>query len=113
MNAPVQFTWVGHDGEPKTGRGVTRDVTTFGAYIVADALPSVGALMQLEIALPKVAQSPSGMCLHGEGVVLRTESSASVPRTGAGHGGFAATMQFYPESTDSVASHFENSVQGI
>jgi hypothetical protein len=109
FNAPVRFTWLSPDGEPRVGQGITRDVTTSGAYVVADEMPSVGSLVQLEIALPKVAKSPSGMCLHGEGTVLRIEF-AGYKKAGAGKCGFAAAMQFYPEWTDAVVSQLKKSV---
>jgi len=109
FKAPVRFSWRAHDGEPRTCEGVTRDVNTSGAYILADELPSVGALIQVEIALPKVAKSSSGMCLRGEGVVLRTEAGEG-RRAGAGNGGFAAEMQLYPEWTDAVVSQLKRPV---
>jgi phage terminase large subunit-like protein len=109
FNAPVRFTWLAPNGEERTSQGITRDVNTAGAYIVADELPPVGALVQLEIALPKMAKSPSGMCLHGEGIVLRTEFDG-YKSAGAGRGGFAAAMQFYPEWTDAVVSQLKSSV---
>ena len=110
LNAPARFLWASQDGEPQSGEGVTRDVSTFGVYVLTDALPPVGALVQMEIALPKLVDTGSGMHLDCEGVVLRSEPH-SAKGVGASEGGFAASMQFYPEATESVLSHPKTSGQ--
>ena len=53
-----------------------------------------------------------GMSLAGEGVVLRVEPHGS---RGAdiSQGGFAASVQFYPEASASVLSHLETSGQVV
>jgi hypothetical protein len=112
LSAPVYFLWATQDGKPQCGRGVTRDINTFGVYVLADVLPPVGALVQMEIALPKLRDTGSGMQLHGEGVVLRGEPHGS---TGAGsnEAGFAASVQFYPEAMESVLSDMKTSGQVV
>ena len=92
------FMWALHDGEPQSGRGITRDISTLGVYVVTGALPPVGARVQMEIALPKLTETGSGMQLTCEGVVLRCESGDPTKR------GFAAAAQFYPETADVVLS---------
>ena len=98
VSAPTLFMWAPQDGKPQSGSGVTRDITAFGVYVVTDALPPVGARVQIEIALPKLTEKSSGMQLHGEGVVLRSDSGVATER------GFAASAQFYPETSDVVLS---------
>ena len=54
LSAPALFLWALQDGRPQSGQGVTRDINTFGVYVLTDALPPVGALVQMEIALPRL-----------------------------------------------------------
>jgi hypothetical protein len=106
LRAPVLFDWAPQNGEPQSGRGVTRDINTFGVYIVTDALPPVGALVQMDILLPKLEAPGFGMSLAGEGIVLRVEPGRS-ESAGTSEPGFAASVQFYPETTGSALSHLE------
>jgi hypothetical protein len=105
LNAPVSFMWAPLDGRPQTGRGMTRDINTFGIYISTDALPPVGARIQIEITLPKLLNPGPGMHLHGEGVVLRCERGTTARR------GFAASAQLYPQSADAMLSQLKFSGQ--
>ena len=100
--APVSFMWAS-DGKSQSGEGVTHNVNTYGAYIVTDLLPVVGAFIQMEIVLPRISNSRASMCLQGEGVVLRTESPGA-----RGMAGFALQVQFYPAATGSFDSHFDS-----
>jgi len=100
--------WAPQDAKPQTGKGVTRDMNTFGVYVQTEAIPPVGARVQMEIVLPKLGDTGPGMHLHGEGVVLRSEPHG-FKGASAGLGGFAASVQFYPETTASVLSHLETS----
>jgi hypothetical protein len=101
LSAPALFVWSSHDGKPRSGKGVTRDINTFGVYVQTDSLPSVGSRIQMEIVLPKLADASPGMHLQGEGFVLRCEYGASPQR------GFAASAQFYPEATEAVLTQLK------
>jgi hypothetical protein len=62
----------------------------------------------MDILLPKLAYSGLGMHLTGEGVVLRVERHGpNVSNTR--EGGFAASVQFYPEAAELVLSKLKNS----
>jgi hypothetical protein len=104
LSAPVLFMWAPQDGNLQDGKGVTRDINASGVYIVTDALPTVGSLIQLEVLLPKVEFLGAGISMAGEGVVLRVESSGS-QGANPGERGFAASMHFYPEGTASALSN--------
>ena len=108
LSAPARFMWAPQDRKPHSGKGVTRDINASGVYVLTDELPAVGALIQLNILLPKLEDPGFGMSLAGEGVVLRVE-----PRGAQGNGtskpGFAASVQFYPEATASAFSRLETS----
>jgi hypothetical protein len=101
VNAPVNFMWATHGGEPQSGQGITRDINTFGVYVVTDALPSVGARVQMEITLPAFRDTGPGMQLTCEGVVLRCDGDGTPKR------GFAASAQCYPETADIVLSQLK------
>ena len=106
LSAPVLFMAAPHEGKPQTGRGMTRDINASGVYVLSDALPPVGARIQLDILLPKLEDPGFGMSLAGEGVVLRVEPRGA-QGTGLSKAGFAASVQFYPEETASVLSRLE------
>lgn len=102
------FLWGPQEGKPQSSQGVTRDINTSGVYILADKLPTVGTLIQLDILLPKLDEPGFGMSLAGEGVVLRVEPHGS-QGAGTSKAGFAASVQFYPEASASVLSRLETS----
>lgn len=112
LSARALFEWASHGGEPQGGQGVTRDINASGVYVVTDTLPPVGALIQLEVLLPKLADPGVGMSLAGEGVVLRVEPRRS-RSTKISDAGFAASVHFYPEATESALSHLETSGQAV
>ena len=92
ISAQVIFVWATPDGKLQCGRGITRDINTFGVYVLTDALPSARANIQMEISLPRLTNAGSGMQLTCEGVVVRCESDDAVKR------GFAALAQNYHET---------------
>lgn len=108
LSAPTLFTWARHEGKVRSGQGIIRDINTLGVYVLTNTLPPVGALVQMEIMLPKLTDTGPGMRLTGEGVVLRREPKGT-NEAGNASGGFAASMQFYPGTTDSVLSHLKTS----
>lgn len=57
-----------------------------GVYILKDVLPPFGALVQLEVLLPRMEDPGVGVSLAGEGEVLRDEpnSSRRTETSGAG-----------------------------
>lgn len=112
LSAPAVFEWASQGGDPHGGQGVTRDVNASGVYVFADALPPVGALVHLEILLPKLTGPGARICLTGEGVVFRVEPRGS-HGTETSKAGFAASVQFYPEAMDSALSHMETSERAV
>jgi hypothetical protein len=110
MNASVRFAWASHDGLLQYGEGSTRDINVSGVYVLSGGLPPLGALVQLDIVLPNFENTARGMCLSGEGRVIRCELR-DAKDSGAAEGGFAASVQFYPALSDSKFSRFESSGQ--
>src|SRR5208282_1801994 len=37
LSAPALFLWASHEGKPKSGQGVTRDINASGVYVLTDA----------------------------------------------------------------------------
>lgn len=107
MSAQALFMWAPQDGKPQSGQGVTRDINTFGVYVMSDALPPVGARVQMDISLPKLAATGTGMHLHADGVVLRCDYGD------ARNSGFAASAQIYPETADTVLSQLKGAGQAV
>jgi hypothetical protein len=107
LSAPALFMWAPKDGKPQSGQGVTRDINTAGIYVLTDAMPPIGARVQMEIVLPRLADTSPGMHLQGEGIVLRCEYCDASKR------GFAASAQFYPDAANAVLSQFKVSNQVV
>lgn len=107
LSAPVLFSWATRNGPPQHGEGMTQDINTNGAYINASKLPPVGALVQMEIMLPNLSGGP-GVHLKGEGTVLRV-GPPNAKTTGTFGSGFAVSVQFYLQSSESVLSHLKRS----
>jgi hypothetical protein len=94
--------WAAQNGALNSGQGITRDINTAGVYVLTDAFPPLGARVQMDILLPRLKDSGLGMRLNGEGVVIRVES-----RGVNNEAGFAAEVQFYPESSEMFLSHLK------
>jgi hypothetical protein len=99
LNAPVQLLWALQNGVPHSGQGVTRDVNASGVYVRTKVFPAIGSRVQMEILLPKLADAGHGMHLNGEGIVVRVDFHG-----GAREGGFAAEVQFCPETPEGLLS---------
>ena len=106
VSAPTLFMWAPANGKPQSAQGVTRDIHTFGVYVKTNAVPPLGALVQMEIVLPKLGDDSPGMRLQGEGIVLRCDYGEATKS------GFAASAQFYPEAAEAVLSQIKGTVQG-
>ena len=106
LSAPVFFYWASQTGPAQSGQGTTRDINSHGVYVQTDELPPPGVLIQMDILLPKLTISGSGMHLTGEGVVLRVERHGSND-SGTSEGGFTASVQFYPEAAELVLSQLK------
>jgi hypothetical protein len=108
--APVRFCWAASNGLPRSGEGTTRDIDTTGAYINASELPPVRALVQLDIVLSNLSDGGPGAHLVGEGMVLRVDpqgnSNGNLPW--GLESGFAVSVQFYLESSESVLTHLKS-----
>jgi hypothetical protein len=108
LNALICFLWAPPNGPVQSGQGVTRDINTCGVYVLANSSPPVGALVQVDILLPKLANDGLGMHLMGEGIVVRIEHYGASDESYF-RGGFAASVQFYPEPSEMVLTRLKTS----
>jgi PilZ domain len=84
VNLPVCVTWRVPDSPQAPLNCVTRDISTRGMFVVADAEPAEGALLEFEIDLALDEATPL-VVVRGEGRVVRTQrSSERVPEHPAG-----------------------------
>jgi len=110
LSAPVFFCWAAPDQPLEGGEGMTRDIDTSGAYISARELPPVGSLVQMDILLPNLSAAGRGAHLIGEGIVLRVEPhGGDMPELV--EDGFAVSVQFYLETSESVLIHLKHAEQ--
>jgi hypothetical protein len=75
--ARVVFRWRDESGQPREGRGCTRDISPRGAYVLASAGPPRGASVAMNIYLPTVATGARNVCVETTGQVLRTDPSGA------------------------------------
>ena len=106
LSAPVSFCWALPDEPLHSGKGMTRDIDTTGAYITAGELPPIGARVHLDILLPNPSDARPGAHLIGEGVVLRIGPHDRKALDGWGRG-FAVSVHFYLETSESVLAHLK------
>lgn len=106
LSAQPLFMSALRKGTSQNDKGVTRDINASGVHVLMDALPSVGALVQLDILLPKPEDPGYGMSLAGEDLVLRADPHGS-QGVGLNAAGFAASVHFSPEETASTLSLLE------
>lgn len=93
---PVDFWWLVPNGTVQASHGMTLDVSSSGVKIVAKKCPPEGARIQATIHIERENDSDIPLELHGEGIVVRTESGKTA-RSSQRPSGFAASMHFYTE----------------
>src|SRR5690349_20435365 len=86
--APAKYRWVSDQGVPKAQRGITRDISTSGAFVLAQIHPPLGTQTEVEISLPNLDGTGTGAHLFGVGPVIRAE------HMNTNEAGFALLAQF-------------------
>ena len=74
LKAAVKFTWRTDDSDV-LGEGNTRDISLDGVFVVTNKRVVVGTAVQLEVSLPSLRSTRSGICLRGSGKVIRVEET--------------------------------------
>ncbi len=83
LSVDAVFTWESAESSYLHGEGVTRDISSSGAYIFSLTCPPVGASIQLEVLL-----FPRTLRLKTDATVIRVEHGSA-----AGEEGFAVALE--------------------
>ncbi|MGD0908253.1 MAG: hypothetical protein ABSA96_11775 [Candidatus Acidiferrales bacterium] len=85
LNAKANFTWELADHGRVQGKGITRVLSTLGAFVVTLTCPPIQTAVQVEIVLPSLPGMRTTIHLTGEARVVRVER----PSGDCGEIGFA------------------------
>jgi hypothetical protein len=72
VSIPTSFCW-GARSSFCEGNGVSRDVSTHGAFIFTTETVPVGSEIWLKLAVPGIQEGSKGTEMHGNGRVVRAE----------------------------------------
>ena len=89
LGAPALFSWNGPQPERFRGEGRSRDISREGAFICSPTCPPAGAIIRLEILLPRMHGSTVTTCIQAQGRVVRIEHA----NAGGQSDGFAVTSK--------------------
>jgi hypothetical protein len=67
------FSWESAQSRRLLGKGVTRDISLVGAFILSLTSPPVDAVLHLEIFLPPPLQGARSVRIQTEAIVIRVE----------------------------------------
>jgi hypothetical protein len=87
ISARAVFSWEGPVQERFKGEGVTRDISSSGAFIVTTSCPPARAAIEVEFFLPPLQGTVAAVRLKAEALVLRVEQAL----VGDQERGFAVT----------------------
>ncbi len=73
IQAPVSFEWDEHGGLKKFARGITRDISTNGFYVLSPIAPPLGARVRFTIFFPSLRSKAGEVSWPGQGVIVRSE----------------------------------------
>ncbi len=75
LAANAAFSWECAQNSRLLGKGVTRDISLAGAFILTLASPPVGTTVQLEIFHPPLLQGARSVRIKTEATVIRVQHS--------------------------------------
>jgi hypothetical protein len=97
LAASAVFYWESSEHRWLRGEGMTRDVSSTSAYILAAVLPPTEAVIWVDIFLSQIRDTPSTARIRTKATVLRIENAE-----GTATGGFAVVgeaFKFWPLGT--------------
>ena len=74
LEVPVIFSWLDERQARHKGVGLTRDLSTHGAFVLTATPPPLKANIELKVFCPRIGKAAPPMRLRGEGKVLRVEA---------------------------------------
>lgn len=96
--ATVSFKWRSEHGDWREGRGITRDISGGGLFILAYPVPVPGSQIVVVVQIPSLSPAKIPIVFQGYGTVVRIEPREGQPV------GFAASVLFNDESEPSAAN---------
>lgn len=72
--ASVSFSWETADHRVQQGRGLTRDCSISGVFVVTSTQLPIGSLLQMNFSLPPLHAAGRGARLETRGRIVRSES---------------------------------------
>ena len=87
LKAPVLFLWKDAHGKRRRGRGITRDISLHGTFVLTKEFPPIGTKVRLTVHFRDHAM----LKMRAEGQTIRVQPSGPV-RT---ERGFAATTKLW------------------
>lgn len=84
VSLPVCINFRAPDAHPSPLNALTRDISTRGMFVLADARPAHGEVLEFEVDLALDEVTPL-VVVQGEGRVVRTERAAHEPSGFAVH----------------------------
>jgi hypothetical protein len=67
------FWWERPDGHLQQNGGTIENISDSGVFLASNALPPVGAHLEMDVSLQSSEIGASQIQLHGEGTVIRVE----------------------------------------
>jgi hypothetical protein len=93
MDASALFSWENKHKDRFRGKGVTRDISGFGAFILTPACPPVNVPIQVEVVLPSLTGLKPVIRVSGVARVLRVEHKSDGKR----EDGFAVVSEDFAQ----------------
>jgi PilZ domain len=88
LGALVRFSWQGSGCNECHGKGITRDLSAGGLFVISDTLPPAASIVEFEVDLESSSLG-SAVNIQAKGQVRRVE----VPGTEGHLGGFAISAR--------------------
>jgi len=96
LAAPVWFKWQTDSGTWREGRGITRDMSGNGLFVLAYPVPVPGASLVVTVEMPSLSLLKKPVVIRGQGRVVRIEPQDGQPI------GFAAQVLFEDSDEEPV-----------
>jgi len=111
MRVPVVFTWERSGSGLSKGQGITRDVSSNGAYVYSETCPPAKAVVYVEILLPKSSRA-GNVVIKAKMRARRVESSRQ-PTTQWGFSAVGTSKGLGVASEPAVVSHGRPGHSGV
>ena len=73
LRLAVLFSWRDAQGRLQSGEGWSRNIGSHGVYVMTNAAPPAGSLLEMNIFLPELGYRIRTAEIHAKGAVLRVD----------------------------------------